>query len=190
MMYKQSQPYWKNVLFQDEEKLPTNIAAVKRLKKPYSQYFSSIRKEILALKGVQETIRYMGPTWAWTWVYEYEHEKLLFLHPHKEGLSATFIVSYGEESKILNAPQISADIKQSIRLGRNARNVRWVWLDLKTEQRVTDLLETIRYKYELLTTAPKEEPETEPAPALAPEVHSHPEGAGETGGENGTDGRE
>jgi len=190
VLYKQSQPYWKNVLFQEENKIPTNIAAAKRLKKPYSQFFSHIRKEILALKGVEETIRYMGPTWAWTWVYEYEHEKLLFLHPHQEGLSATFIVSYGEESKILNAPNISADIKQSIRLGRNARNVRWVWLDLKTEQRMEDLLETIRFKYQLLTTLPKEEPEEEPAPALTHEAHPSPGTVAKSDEENGTDGRD
>ncbi|HHM23756.1 MAG TPA: DUF3788 family protein [Bacteroidetes bacterium] len=189
MLYKQTQHYWKNVLFQDEEKTPTNLAAVKKLKKPFSQYFSQIRKEVLSLDGVKESIRYMGPTWAWTWIYEYDHEKLLFIHPHQEGLSATFIVSYSEESKILNAPQISADIKQSIRLGRNARNVRWVWLELKTDQRVKDLLETIRYKHHLLTTAPQEEPEPEePVAVISPsdEHVSPPEGTGDDGQGNAT----
>ncbi len=156
-MSKESVDYWKKVLFQDREKKPTTASAVRKLKKPFAEYFSEIREEVLRLGEVKENIRHMGPTWKWTWTYEFNHEKLLFLHPSSEGISATFIVSYNEESKILNAPHISADIKQSIRKGRNARNVRWVWLDLKTDQRVSDLLTTIHFKYQLLTTMEQQE---------------------------------
>jgi|GEM_PF-1638136 hypothetical protein len=160
-MLKQPKDYWNHVLFQEEDKEPSTVAAVRKMKKPYASFFSQLRKAVLGLKGVEENIRYMGPTWKWTWTYEYNREKLLFLHPMQNGLSATFIVAYGEESKILNAPGISPDIKTAIRLGRKARNVRWVWLELNNEDRVNDLIETIRYKYELLTTAPEQAEEQE-----------------------------
>ncbi len=150
-MYQQTKSFWDKALYRDVESKPTTAAPVKTLAKPYSQYFAQIRKSILSLENVNETQEFFTATWKWTWSYEINSRKLLYLHPCEDAVIATFIISQKEELKLLNSNAIDTDMKQAIRHGRNARNVRWVFYNVTSPLQVQNLLDAITLKHKMLS---------------------------------------
>jgi hypothetical protein len=94
---------------------------------------------LLELEGVNEQVKFMGPSWRWTWEYSVASRKICWLHVMEGGISATFTVSEPEARRALALAKLSAAVESAIRCGQQTGPVRWCFLDL-TDVKVGDAL--------------------------------------------------
>lgn len=133
-----SAAYWAANLYPDSRKEPTPTAPYKDLPAAVGARFRRLREGLLAIEGVNETVKYMGPSWRWAWEFAAGNRKLCWLHVTKAGIGGTFTIADGEDSKALAIPRLSAAIVEAMRSGHKTGPVRWCGIEI-TDQKLADV---------------------------------------------------
>jgi hypothetical protein len=149
-----SSAYWSGNRYPDPEVQPESDAPLRDLPLPVAARFKATRNGLLGIRGVAETVRYMGVSWRWTWEYGIGSRKLCWLHVVGNGLSATFTLSDVEESRVRTIPRLSAGIAKALAEAQRTGPVRWCWLELGDRRAVEGFLSFARRKGEWLSERP------------------------------------
>jgi hypothetical protein len=134
-----STAFWATNRYLEHRAEPKPSAPYRDLPPGLAQRFRRVREGLLALEGVTEQVKYMGPSWRWVWEFSVAPRKLCWLHVMEGGISATFTVSEPEARRALALAKVSAAIVSAIRCGQQTGPVRWCFLDL-TDQKLADAL--------------------------------------------------
>jgi hypothetical protein len=154
MTIGRSSAYWSANRYSDPDAPPDPGAPLTDLPAAAAGRFRAMRTGLLAIKGVAESVRYMGTNWRWSWEYGIGNRKLCWLHVVGNGLSATFTLSDMEESRIRAIPRLPADLARAVAEAQRTGPVRWCWLEL-TDRRIVDgFLTFARRKGEWLSERP------------------------------------
>jgi hypothetical protein len=149
-----SSAYWSANRYPDPESQPDREAPLQDLPPQAAARFAMVRAGLLAIKGVVETVRYMGVSWRWSWEYGIGSRKLCWIHVVGNGISTTFTLSDMEESRVRAIPRLSADVARAVAEAQRTGPVRWCWLEL-TDRRVAEgFLTFTRRKGEWLSERP------------------------------------
>lgn len=154
MSIGRSNAYWSANRYPDPEAEPPPTAPLKDLPAQAAARFKAVRAGLLGIRGVAETVRYMGPNWRWSWEYGIGSRKLCWLHVVGSGVSATFTLSDVEESRARAIPRLAADVAKALAEGQRTGPVRWCWLELADRRAVEGFLTFARRKGEWLNERP------------------------------------
>lgn len=134
-----STAFWSTNRYGEPRAEPRPAAPYRDLPPALAQRFRRVREALLELEGVNEQVKFMGPSWRWTWEYSVASRKVCWLHVMEGGISATFTVSEPEARRALALAKLSAAVESAIRCGQQTGPVRWCFLDL-TDVKVGDAL--------------------------------------------------
>jgi hypothetical protein len=149
-----SSAYWSANRYPDPEAEPEPTAPIKDLPAQTGARFKAVRTGLLQVRGVVETMRYMGVSWRWTWEYAIGSRKLCWLHVVGDGISATFTLSDMEENRVRAIPRLSADVARAVAEAQRTGPVRWCWLELGDRRAVDGFLSFARRKGQWLSERP------------------------------------
>jgi hypothetical protein len=149
-----SSAYWSANRYPDPEAQPDPAAPLKDLPAQAAARFKAVRTGLREVRGVVETVRYMGVSWRWTWEYAIGNRKLCWLHLVGNGISATFTLSDMEESRVRAIPRLSADVAKAVAEAQRTGPVRWCWLELGDRRAVDGFLSFARRKGQWLNERP------------------------------------
>jgi hypothetical protein len=149
-----SSGYWSANRYPDPDAQPEPTAPIKDLPAQTGARFKAVRTGLLRVRGVGETIRYMGVSWRWTWEYAIGSRKLCWLHVVGNGISVTFTLSDMEESRVRALPRLSADVAKAVAEAQRTGPVRWCWLELGDRRAVDGFLSFARRKGQWLSERP------------------------------------
>jgi Protein of unknown function (DUF3788) len=149
-----SSAYWSGNRYPDPEAQPDPAAPLKDLPAQAAARFKAVRGGLREVRGVVETLRYMGVSWRWTWEYAIGSRKLCWLHVVGNGISATFTLSDMEESRVRAIPRLSADVAKAVAEAQRTGPVRWCWLELADRRAVEGFLSFARRKGQWLNERP------------------------------------
>jgi len=114
--------------------------------------FRRARDGLHAFKGVTEQVVFMGPPWKWVWMFEVGGRKVAYLHPMRNGVSATFVVTSHELPHFARA-ELPDAASAAVRDGVTDGGVRLCWIDLVNLNAVDALLTAVGLKHRLLATS-------------------------------------
>lgn len=154
MSIGRSSAYWSANRYPDPDAQPEPTAPIKDLPAQTGARFKAVRAGLLQVRGVVETIRYMGVSWRWTWEYAIGSRKLCWLHVVGNGISATFTLSDMEESRVRAIPRLPADVAKAVAEAQRTGPVRWCWLELGDRRAVDGFLSFARRKGQWLSERP------------------------------------
>jgi hypothetical protein len=149
-----SSAYWSANRYPDPEAQPDPSAPLKDLPAQAAARFKAVRAGLRGVRGVVETVRYMGVSWRWTWEYAIGTRKLCWIHLVGNGISATFTLSDMEESRVRAIPRLSADVAKAVAEAQRTGPVRWCWLELGDRRAVDGFLSFARRKGQWLNERP------------------------------------
>ena len=149
-----SSAYWSANRYADPEAQPDAAAPLQDLPAPAAARFKALRAGLLEIRGIVETVRYMGSSWRWSWEYGIGSRKLCWLHVVGNGVSTTFTLSDMEEGRIRTIPRLSADVARAVAEAQRTGPVRWCWLELAERRTVDGFLTFARRKAEWLSERP------------------------------------
>jgi hypothetical protein len=149
-----SSAYWSGNRYSDPAAQPEPTAPLTDLPAPAAARFKVLRARLLEIRGVVETVRYMGGSWRWSWEYAIGSRKLCWLHVVGTGISATFTLSDMEESRVRDIPRLPADLAKAVAEAQRTGPVRWCWLELGDRRAVEGFLTFARRKGEWLSERP------------------------------------
>jgi Protein of unknown function (DUF3788) len=149
-----SSAYWSGNRYPDPEVQPDPAAPLTDLPAQAAARFRAVRSGLLGIRGVVETVRYMGVSWRWSWEYGIGSRKLCWLHVVGNGISTTFTLSDMEESRVRAIPRLSADVAKAVAEAQRTGPVRWCWLELADRRAVEGFLAFARRKGEWLNERP------------------------------------
>jgi Protein of unknown function (DUF3788) len=158
-----STAYWNSNLYQNEAEEPLPAAPLKDLAPGLADRFRELRDALLALSGVTEQVRFMGPMWRWTWEYGMGNRKLCWLHVMRNSVDVTFTLSENDESRLGKSGRLAKSIAKAIEEGQRTGPVKWCWLGLDDRRVAEAFLNLARRKAEWLAERP--------APRRAPRLH-------------------
>ena len=154
MSIGRSSAYWSGNRYPDPEAPPDPAAPIQDLPARVGARFKAVRTGLLGIRGVVETVRYMGVSWRWSWEYGIGSRKLCWLHVVGSGISATFTLSDMEESRVRAIPRLSGDVAKAVAEAQRTGPVRWCWLELGDRRAVEGFLTFARRKGEWLNERP------------------------------------
>src|SRR6185312_4132005 len=125
MMQHRSSAYWAANRYADEATEPAPAAPLKDLPPAAAARFRALRGGLTALRGVAESVRYMGPSWRWAWEYGVGNRKLCWLHLMKSGIDATFTLSENDESRLSKGPRTAGVVARALLEGQRTGPVKW-----------------------------------------------------------------
>jgi hypothetical protein len=157
-----SNAYWSANLYLDEAEEPAATMPLEDLAPPLASRFGALRTGLLAINGITEQVRFMGPRWRWTWEYAMGNRKLCWLHLMRASVDVTFTLSESDESR-LTKTKLARAIAKAIEEGQRTGPVKWCWLGLDDRRTVEAFLSLARRKAEWLAERP--------APRRAPKLH-------------------
>ena len=146
--------YWSANRYPDPEAQPDPAAPLQDLPAQPAARFKAVRSGLLEIRGVVETVRYMGSSWRWSWEYGIGSRKLCWLHVVGNGVSTTFTLSDMEEGRMRTIPRLSADVARAVAEAQRTGPVRWCWLELAERRTVDGFLAFARRKAEWLSERP------------------------------------
>ena len=149
-----SSAYWAASRYPDPEVQPDPEAPLRDLPAQTAARFGAVRAGLLAIRGVAESVRYMGASWHWSWEYGIGSRKLCWLHVVGNGISTTFTLSDMEESRLGAVPRLPADLARAVAEAQRTGPVRWCWLELGDRRTVEGFLGFARRKGEWLSERP------------------------------------
>jgi len=149
-----SSAYWSANRYPDPEAQPDPAAPLKDLPAQAAGRFKALRTGLREVRGVVETVRYMGVSWRWTWEYAVGNRKLCWLHLVGNAISATFTLSDMEESRVRAIPRLSADVAKAVAEAQRTGPVRWCLLELGDRRAVDGFLSFARRKGQWLNERP------------------------------------
>jgi hypothetical protein len=149
-----SSAYWSGHRYPDPEKQPDPSAPLEDLPAQAAARFRAVRAGLLEIKGVVESVRYMGASWRWTWEYGIGNRKLCWLHVVGNGVSTTFTLSDMEESRVRAIPRLAADVARAVAEAQRTGPVRWCWMELGDRRAVEGFLSFARRKGAWLSERP------------------------------------
>ncbi len=141
--------YWATHLFADPAMRPKPVAPVRTLPTRAARRFKRAREALLRLKSVTEQVVFMGNTWKWVWMFEIGGRKLVYLHPVRRGVSATFVVTPSEISSF-RGEDLPPVVREAVAHGQEAGLQRWCWMELSDMATVDALIEVAELKHRLL----------------------------------------
>jgi hypothetical protein len=154
MTMGRSSAYWSANRYPDPEVEPDPTAPIRDLPAAAGARFRAVRSGLLSIKGVAESVRFMGTNWRWSWEYGVGSRKLCWLHVVGEGISTTFTLSDMEEGRVRAIARLPADLARAVAEAQRTGPVRWCWLEL-TDRRIVDgFLTFARRKGEWLNERP------------------------------------
>ena len=154
MSIGRSSAYWSANRYADPEAQPEATAPLTDLPAQAAARFKAVRAGLLQIRGVAETVRYMGVSWRWSWEYGIGNRKLCWLHVVGNGISVTFTLSDMEENRVRTIPRLSADVARAVAEAQRTGPVRWCWLELGDRRAVEGFLTFARRKGEWLSERP------------------------------------
>lgn len=154
MSMGRSAAYWSANRYPDPETQPDAGAPIRDLPAQAAARFKAVRSGLIEIKGVAESVRYMGVNWRWTWEYGIGSRKLCWLHVVGNGVSATFTLSDMEEGRVRTFPRLSAEVSRAVAEAQRTGPVRWCWLELADRRAVDGFLTFARRKAEWLSERP------------------------------------
>jgi hypothetical protein len=154
MTMGRSSAYWSANRYPDPESEPDRLAPARDLPAAAAARFRVLRSGLVAIKGVTESVRYMGASWRWSWEYGIGSRKLCWLHVVGDGISTTFTLSDMEESRVRAIPRLPADLARAVAEAQRTGPVRWCWLELADRRIVDGFLTFARRKGEWLNERP------------------------------------
>ena len=154
MTMGRSSAYWSANRYPDPEAEPQPTAPISDLPASAGARFRAVRSGLLSIKGVAESVRYMGANWRWSWEYGIGSRKLCWLHVVGDGISATFTLSDMEESRVRAIARLPADLARAIAEAQRTGPLRWCWLELADRRSVDGFLTFARRKGEWLSERP------------------------------------
>lgn len=149
-----SSAYWAAARYPDPDTQPDPTAPLHDLPASAAARFKAVRSGLLEIRGVTESVRYMGASWRWSWEYGIGSRKLCWLHVVGNGLSTTFTLSDLEESRVRALPRLSNDVARAVAEAQRTGPVRWCWLELADRRIVDAFLGFARRKGEWLSERP------------------------------------
>ena len=149
-----STAYWAANRYADEAVEPSPTAPLADLPAAAATRFKALRTGLTGLKGVTETVRFMGTSWRWAWEYGVGNRKLCWVHVVGDALSATFTMSDAEEERLARAGRVPADIARAIAEGQRTGPLKWCWLPLDEKRAVDTFLRLAARKAEWLGERP------------------------------------
>lgn len=158
-----SSAYWTSNLYLSEADEPAPTAPLHDLPASLASRFRALRDGLLAIKGIGEQVRFMGPAWRWAWEYAIGNRKLCWLHIMRRGVDVTFTLSEGDESRLARGPKFAAAVARAVVEGQRTGPVKWCWLELSDRRSIDAFLSLARRKAEWLAERP--------APRRAPRLH-------------------
>jgi hypothetical protein len=165
-----SSAYWNSNLYTMEGVEPLPTAPLTDLSPTLASRFNVVRSGLLALEGVTELVRFMGPMWRWAWEYGIGNRKLCWLHLMRGSVDVTFTLTDNDESRLFKGGKPAKALVRAIEEGQRTGPVKWCWLELEDQRVVDAFLGLARRKAEWLSERP--------APRRAPKLH----GKGTAGG--------
>jgi hypothetical protein len=158
-----SSAYWNSNLYTAEAEEPVPTAPLTDLSAPLAARFQIVREGLLAIDGVAEQVRFMGPMWRWAWEYGMGNRKLCWLHLMRGSIDVTFTLTENDESRLGKGAKLAKALSRAIHEGQRTGPVKWCWLELE-DRRVADaFLSLARRKAGWLAERP--------APRRAPRLH-------------------
>ena len=133
-----SAAYWAANLYPESRQEPKPSAPYRDLPGPIGARFRKVREGLLALPGVSESVKFMGPSWRWAWEYAAGSRKLCWLHVMQNGVGGTFTLSDGEERKALAISRLPSAIGDAILSGHRTGPLRWCSIEI-TDQKAADV---------------------------------------------------
>jgi hypothetical protein len=149
-----SSAYWTSNRYTDAGSEPLPASPLTDLPANLAARFSALRTGLLALDGVSEQVRFMGPTWQWAWEYSIGNRKLCWLHLMKSGVDVTFTLSDNDESRLGKGTKLASGLARAILEGQRTGPVKWCWLELEDRRAVDAFLSLARRKAEWLVERP------------------------------------
>jgi hypothetical protein len=154
MSVGRSSAYWSANRYPDPEVQPEAGAPLVDLPAQAAARFKAVRTGLLEIRGVAESVRFMGASWRWSWEYGIGSRKLCWLHVVGNGISTTFTLSDVEEIRVRSIPRLPADIARAVAESQRTGPVRWCWLELADRRIVDGFLTFARRKGEWLSERP------------------------------------
>jgi hypothetical protein len=167
-----SSAYWAANRYADAAVEPAAVAPLHDLPAAAAARFAALRKGLLALTGVAESVRFMGTSWRWAWEYGLGNRKLCWVHVVGDALSATFTLSESEEDRFRRGARPAAAIARAVQEGQRTGPVKWCWLELDDRRAVDAFLRLAARKAEWLAERPT------PHRAPKPRARQDPEDGG------------
>jgi hypothetical protein len=158
-----SSAYWNSNLYRNENEEPLATAPLTDLSAGLLSRFEPLRTGLLAIQGVSEQVRFMGPMWRWAWEYALGNRKLCWLHLMKSSIDVTFTLTDNDESRLAKGPKLSKALLRAISEGQRTGPVKWCWLELEDRRAVDAFLLLARQKAAWLLERP--------APRRPPKLH-------------------
>jgi hypothetical protein len=158
-----SSAYWKSNLYLMEAEEPAPTAPLNDLSPPLAARFTALRNGLLAINGVAEQVRFMGPMWRWAWEYGMGNRKLCWLHLMRGSVDVTFTLTQSDESRLAKGTKLAKVLARAIEQGQRTGPVKWCWLELEDRRAVDVFLGLARRKAGWLSERP--------APRRAPKLH-------------------
>ncbi len=149
-----SNAYWMTNLYTDPAVEPAVTAPLTDLSGNAAARFRALHEGLMAINGVSEQVRFMGPTWQWAWEYGIGNRKLCWLHFMRGGVDVTFTLSESEESRLNKGPKIAGALARAIVEGQRTGPVKWCWLELADRRAADAFLSLARRKAEWLAERP------------------------------------
>jgi hypothetical protein len=149
-----SNAYWAANRYADAAVEPAPLAPLDDLPPAAAARFAALRKGLLALEGVAESVRFMGTSWRWAWEYGVGNRKLCWVHVVGDALSATFTLSDSEEDRFGRTPRPAAAIVRAVEEGQRTGPVKWCWLELDDRRAVDAFLRLAARKAQWLAERP------------------------------------
>ena len=158
-----SSAYWGSNLYTEEVVEPVPTAPLTELPGPLASRFRAVRTGLLAIDGVAEQVRFMGPMWRWAWEYGMGNRKLCWLHLMRGSIDVTFTLTESDESRLGKGGKLARTLARAIEEGQRTGPVKWCWLELEDGRAVESFLSLARRKAGWLSERP--------APRRAPRLH-------------------
>ena len=143
-----SAAYWATNLYPDARLEPKPSAPYRDLPVLESGRFRQLREGLQKVGGITEHVRFLGHTWKWAWEYGMGQRRLCWLHAMQGSVSATFTLTYDEESKALKLKQLAATVKSAILYGQRTGPVRWCWIEFTDRKAAEGFLGFMKKKGE------------------------------------------
>lgn len=154
MTLGRSSAYWSAHRYRNPEAAPEATAPLLDLPAAAAARFQAVRAGLLAIDGVAENVRYMGPSWRWSWEYGVGSRKLCWIHVVGNGISTTFTLSDMEQGRVQAIARLPADLARAVAEAQRTGPVRWCWLELGDRRIVEGFLTFARRKGEWLGERP------------------------------------
>jgi hypothetical protein len=129
-----SSAYWAANRYPDLRHEPKPSSPYRDLPAPVAARFRRLREGLLALPGVSESVKFMGPSWRWAWEYAAGSRKLCWLHVMQTGVGGTFTLADGEERKALLIRRLPSVMADAIRSGHKTGPLRWCSVEVSDQK--------------------------------------------------------